>query len=117
MVVVSFANEIALLVCVEWNIIRRTGMRRVGVGEDEERGENCSVTLSADVCTARVCTAMGGFRPLHEGILQEGVCGRAGPRCECGSMVFGGHGYVPTAGQGELSKSGAPPLRVERRFA
>ena len=66
---------------------------------DEERGANCSVTPSADVRTTRVCTAMSGFRPLHEGILQAGVCGRAGPRCECGFMVSGGHGYDSTAGR------------------
>ena len=44
----------------------------------------CSVTLSANVCTARVCTAMGGFRSVREGMLQMGVlCDRAGPRHRC----------------------------------
>ena len=52
----------------------------------ERRGKNRmwnlrSVTLSANVCTARVCTAMEGFRSVHEGMLQVGVlCDRAGPR-------------------------------------
>ena len=56
----------------------RSGKERTGMWSFR------SVTLSANVCTARVCTAMGGFRSVRAGMLQMRVlCDRAGPRHRC----------------------------------
>ena len=35
-VVIGLADEVELLVCVEWNVVRRTGMRRIGVAGNQE---------------------------------------------------------------------------------
>ena len=59
---------------------------------EEGHMEICSGTLSANVCTARVCTAKRGFRPVPEGVLQRCVGCRAGPCHRCGFMSRRGHG-------------------------
>ena len=56
----------------------------------------CSVTLSANVCTARVCTAIGGFRSVPEGCYSwECVWSRGSALQVYGIMVALGHGKIP----------------------
>ena len=74
------------------------GIWKVGDSEHSEMNEEgheeiCSVTWSADVCTARACTAMGGFRSVHEGMLRMEVSVIARVRVTSVWLVgFAGHG-------------------------